>query len=378
MIGLLLFTLNDVRGLLMKKFLIRILSGFLVLTIIVVFGLVALSPQQTPAFLNEHGQPLANSIAEIRDIELNGSMQRVLIRGANRDNPILLHLHGGPGGPDQTLLQSTGATIEDMFTVVYWDQRGAGASYSSDHDIANLTLNQIVDDGILLSQILSKEFEQQKIFLQGHSWGTLVGIKMAAAEPKLFKAFISVGQLVHAVRAEILSFDYALAEAQKANDQKTIDALSLLGRPPYDSDQKWIDSVMVQRSLLMPYELPQKAPLFTMFETYQSFIMYPGYSIRDKLNSLRGFETSLPKLWMEVINTDLFSGINRLEVPVYFIQGNYDKHTVTSLVREYFEFIDAPQKHYIEFKKSAHWPHLREHQKYRETMQNIKLSFQGN
>lgn len=337
-----------------------------------IISLLYVSPKTTASFLDDNGQELENSIAEIRDIELNGIQQRILIRGADKNNPILLNLHGGPGGPDQTLLQSSGKTVEDIFTVVYWDQRGAGASYSSEIDIEQLSLAQIVKDGNELARLLIEEFKQDKIFLQGHSWGTLVGLKMAAKNPELFKAFISVGQLVHAVRAEVLSFDFALGAAQSANDQATVRGLTELGRPPYKTDQKWIDSVLIQRAFMMPYELPGKAPLFSMVDTYKSFIFYRGYSIRDKLSSLKGFETSLPALWMEVINTDLFSENPSIDVPVYFIQGKYDQHTVTQLVEEYHSFVTAPKKEYIEFSNSAHWPHLREFEKYRSTLKLIK------
>ena len=346
--------------LIQRSFITGICLGVLALGL-----LFLVSPKTTPPATDEAG------IAEIRDIELNGVKQRILIRGTNKTNPILLHLHGGPGGPDQTLIQSSEKTVEDIFTVVYWDQRGAGASYSSDQDIEQLSLAQIVDDGIKLAELLSKEFEQEKIFLQGHSWGTLVGLKMAAERPERFKAFISIGQLVHAIRAEVLSFDFALNAAKTANDQETVSALNRLGRPPYKTDQKWIDSVMVQRSLMIPYELPGQAPLFTMFETYKSFVLYRGYSISDKLNSLNGFKTSLPKLWMEVIGTDLFEENPKLSVPIYFLQGKHDQHTVTSLVKEYFDYLDAPFKQYIEFENSAHWPHMREFGKYHEKMQQI-------
>lgn len=77
---------------------------------------------------------------------------------------------------------------------------------------------------------------------------------------------------------------------------------------------------------------------------------------------------------MEVINTDLFTKNPKLDVPVYFLQGKYDQHTVTLLVKEYFDYIEAPIKQYIDFENSAHWPHLREFGKYRTSLKHIKAS----
>jgi pimeloyl-ACP methyl ester carboxylesterase len=104
------------------------------------------SPGKTPLFLDSDGNLIEDSVAEVRDIEINGVKQRVLIRGVNKRNPLLLHLHGGPGGPDQTILQSHGKTLEDFFTVVYWDQRGSGASYYAKHLDQPLTFAQLAQE----------------------------------------------------------------------------------------------------------------------------------------------------------------------------------------------------------------------------------------
>jgi len=356
----------------MRKLLTRVAIGALVLTLLVCATLVIVSPQKTPAFVDANGQTIENSIAEIRDIEINGVKQRLLIRGRDISNPVLLHLHGGPGGSDQALLQSTGKTIEDLFTVVYWDQRGAGASFSSATKPKNLTLDQIASDGIALAKKLRQEFAKEKIFLHGHSWGTLVGVHMAAKAPELFHAFISIGQVAASKRAEQLSYDFALAAADKAGDQETINKLKEIGKPPYQDDQTWIDTVMVQRGLMTPYELPDQEPLFSMVETYKIFVFYRGYSIRDKLASLNGFEMSMQKLWMEAINANLIESHPKLEIPVYFIQGKYDQHTVTEVAKDYYDALQSPTKEYLEFGGSAHWPHLREYEKYREVLLKIR------
>lgn len=314
---------------------------------------------------------LENSIAEIRTIELNGVKQRLLVRGADKRNPILLHVHGGPGGADQAIVRSNGGAIEDIFTVVYWDQRGAGASYSPAVTTNNLSLKQIVDDGVILSQALRDEFGKDKIYLQGHSWGTLVGIHMITAAPDLYHAYFGIGQIANSKRAELLSYNYTLEQARKASDSKTIEGLKEIGPPPYDSDQRWIDTTMVERGLMQPYENPGQKQFLSLIDIYKNFVFYPEYSVADKLNSLEGSKVSLQTLWIEAINANLFNTHPSVEVPVYLFQGKYDQHTVTEVAKDYFDVLKAPVKEYYSFDQPAHWPHLKEHQKYRALMLKI-------
>jgi len=121
----------------------------LIVLIVVAFGRIFagsffLSPQHTQPFIGSDGEKLQNSIAEIRTVDINGVKQRLLVLGRNIGNPVLLHLYGVQGGGDQTIVRSSEKTVEDIFTVVYWDQRGAGASYSSSTSHQSLSLSQIV------------------------------------------------------------------------------------------------------------------------------------------------------------------------------------------------------------------------------------------
>ena len=130
-------------------------------------------------FVDEHGRALRNSIAMHEDMVINGAPQRITIRGKDISNPVLLLVHGGPGGITlPALYKHAGADLEDLFTVCYWEQRGAGLAYTADIPDSTITLNQIVDDGLLLVEYLTEKFKKDKIFIEGTSWGTTVSAFM--------------------------------------------------------------------------------------------------------------------------------------------------------------------------------------------------------
>ncbi|MEM7359113.1 MAG: alpha/beta hydrolase [Pseudomonadota bacterium] len=355
----------------MKNFLMQCLIWLFSVVCLVLIVVFAASPKQTPEITDEKGEVLDDGIAEIRDIDLNGVKQRVLVRGQNRDNPILLHLHGGPGGTDQMVMRHSNLHLEDLFTVVYWDQRGSGASYHKTMSMEDLSLDNIVNDGVTLAKLLLEEFDQDKLYLQGHSWGTFVGVHMVAEAPELFYAYFSIGQVADSKRAEKLSWEFAMNAAKRAGDQKTIDGLNKIGSPPYNSEQEWLKTATKERALMRPYEMPDGSQFISMFETYKLATFYPEYSVPDKLNALAGTSKSLQKLWGVVINANLFETHPAIDVPLYMVQGKYDQHTVTEVAKDYFDFVQAPYKEYLSFDESAHWPHLNEPEKYRALLERV-------
>ena len=80
-------------------------------------------PGKTPSFR------APNSIAEIAYLRLGGVEQWVMMRGENVANPPLILLHGGPGMSETGFFRRFNAPLEKSFTLVYWDQRGAGKSF---------------------------------------------------------------------------------------------------------------------------------------------------------------------------------------------------------------------------------------------------------
>ncbi|MCR4650871.1 MAG: hypothetical protein K5662_03855 [Lachnospiraceae bacterium] len=65
-------------------------------------------------------------------VDINGTKQWINIYGQDRDNPILLYLHGGPGSATSQIDYAFTRKWSDVYTVVTWDQRGSGKSYEKE------------------------------------------------------------------------------------------------------------------------------------------------------------------------------------------------------------------------------------------------------
>ena len=164
---------------------------------IVAAVLLLVSPGKLRPIVDDNGRPLPKSINEKVHVRINGVDQGMIIRSRDMSHPVLLFVHGGPGMPGYVLEQKYPTRLEDDFTVVWWDQRGAGLSHDG-VPRASMTREQFVSDTIAVTDYLRERFGQDRIFLLGHSWGSYIGIQAAAQHPELYRAYIGMGlSLIH-------------------------------------------------------------------------------------------------------------------------------------------------------------------------------------
>jgi pimeloyl-ACP methyl ester carboxylesterase len=75
---------------------------------------------------------------------------------------------------------------------------------------------------------------------------------------------------------------------------------------------------------------------------------------------VRSSTISVKKLWPEIMQVNFLEDPGSFLMPVYFIQGIYDFNSPTELVRDYFNYITAPDKDFFLFENSAHAPNYEE------------------
>ncbi len=117
--------------------------------------------------------------------------------------------------------------------VINLDQRGAGRSYSRSLRKEDMKIESFIKDAEELIEYLLKRFEQKKVYLVGHSWGTIIGAYLTAKIPDLIWAYIAIGQIVDMERGELISYQFTLDEAKRLNNKKAIQQFEKIGEPPY-------------------------------------------------------------------------------------------------------------------------------------------------
>ena len=289
-------------------------------------------------------------IQEARFVHIGGIDQFVLIRGEDRRNPVVLMLHGGPGLA-QSLLFPWFKPWEKDFTVVQWDQRGAGNTYGRYGDkTPNLTPERMAQDGIELAQYLRQHLGTDRLILVGHSWGSQLGLRMVAARPALFAAYVGTGQAIDDAAAERAGYGVVLAEAEQAGDAKTIATLRQIGPPPY-RDSK---SILAERQSAGPYgpKAEQAGPYFS--RSFPTAFFAPGFSLKDFWNASYGGIYSLQRLAPRLNGFEARALGTSFGTRMFFIQGERDTLTPTPLVRQYESEITAPQKELIVLPGDGH------------------------
>jgi pimeloyl-ACP methyl ester carboxylesterase len=258
-------------------------------------------------------------------------------------------------------------TLEKYFTVVNWDQRGAGKSYNALKNVAKMNIGQFVQDTRELTVYLLKKYRKEKIFLVGHSWGSVIGIITAARYPELYHGYVGIGQVANMKEGEVESYEWTLQQARKRGDRKATRALEQLGRPPYSGD--WQAKTITQRSYLARYGGEVHGSSYgAMLMVIGSLLASREYSLRDCINFFRGIFGSVKLLWPELMQTDLFKTVLELKVPVFFMEGRYDREVPSTIAARYFDQLKAPSKELVWFENSAHMLNTEERDLFNEIM----------
>jgi pimeloyl-ACP methyl ester carboxylesterase len=328
------------------------------------------SPGKTKQFYSSDGAILEGSIAAIESVSINGIDQRMIIRGSDTSKPVLLYLHGGPGDPEFPFVHRFNPGIENLFVVCYWDQRGAGLSYSKDIPPETMTLQQFVDDAGEVTQYLLKKFKRKKIYLLGHSWGTMLGSYTAKQFPECYYAFIAVGQVGNQEQAERLSYEFVLKKARDIKDVRAINALEKIGSPPYQNPEEELKNMVIERKYVIKYGGAVKNGGFYPRAAI-TLALCNEYTLLDKVNYLRGMNFTKSFLWNVVMKTNLFKTIPSQRIPVYILQGAHDYQTTYNVAKEYYDSLSAPTKRFYTFENSAHSPIFEEPEKFETVLKEI-------
>ena len=323
------------------------------------------------SFVNAHTAPPStpNSLAVLEPVTLGGMEQWILIRGEDRNDPVLLWLHGGPGAAQMPIVHAFNADLEKDFVVVHWDQRGAGKSNPRDFDESTMTIEQYIEDAHQLTLYLKQHYGKQKIYLLGHSWGTQFGILLVQKYPEDYHAYIGVSQVVNPLRNGELSYPWLIDQVENSGSEKDRQALNELGGPPFVEHSRYV-------SFAKMIEAYGGGTDISFGKQVQAALAAPEYTLRDYANWFNGANRGSGTMWDATLDYDLLQDIPTLEIPAYFLMGANDHNTDPRLVREYLKVLDAPHKEIVLFEDAAHTPFLSQPEIFHQALHRIKQETQ--
>ena len=319
----------------------------------------------------KHAIHSLNGINSLEAVEIGGIKQWIEVRGQDVNNPILLFIHGGPGVAFIPLSESFQASWESHFTVVQWDQRGAGKTYASNgRDLQRRSMNmpQMERDTLDVVHYLRNRFHRQKIFVVGHSWGSVLGLWLAHQHPDLIYAYIGVGQFLDMKQNDVVAYQDALQEAKSTYNLAAIHKLEAIAPypPPILDDHKEAIARYWEEQLLGP---PPSPKAFTNpRRLLMDVVSAPQYSLADDVGFIRGLSLSFEVFSRQLPNVDLNQLGSDFGVPIFFFEGRQDPYCRPSLIWDYYQAIRAPQKEFIWFGNSGHFPFFEEPQNFADEL----------
>ena len=351
------------------------LLSIIVILLIGLFVLAVNSPGKLEPLKDSEGKEIVGSIAEKSFIEIGGIQQGFFIRSENSENPVILFLHGGPGSPELPMIipYEVSERLEKYFTVCYWEQRGAGISFSKSIAPATMNPTQMIEDTRQITEYLKTRFNQDKIYLMGHSWGSYLGVKTIEKHPENYIAYIGIGQISNQLESEKLAYDYMLQRATEIGDKAAVKNLQKFDKNAPDFPN--LDYIMTVRSSLMnKYGIGfAHEDILTMTDMAKLILAFKGYTLSEKINYIRGMQFSQTGLWDNAVGDNLFESSTIFQIPVYIAHGKYDYQVSHALAREWLDKIEAPQKALFTFEKSAHGTIMEEPEKFVQIIREIAL-----
>lgn len=300
----------------------------------------------------------ADSISEKFVMDINGAPNGFFINGKNKENPVLLLVSSGPGTDDYFLTDVyKDMHLEDEFTVVYWDYRYMGIAYRSNADVDSVNIDNILKDTRSVTEYLKERFDKDKIYIMGFSGGSHIALRAVKENPDNYYAYIGMAQVVtDSDENDTLMYNFMKKVFTERSDSKRLNKL--------EGIVTHLDSGNIKCNDWYEYvKLLHDAGGGTIYNKSEfegidlPIVTCKCYTVKEKINYIRGMKMyrNAP-LDKELDGVDYRKSISKLDVPVFFISGEFDYNCPWELVQEYSESIEAPKKDFYKISGAAHSP----------------------
>ena len=299
--------------------------------------------------------PGPDGVQETWRQRINGLDHWISMRGQDRANPAILFVHGGPATPTIPSLWQFQRPLEEYFTMVNYDQRGAGKTWREDHSDAiadTVRIQTYVEDLVAIAEHVRARLGKRKLVLMAHSWGTIPAMHAAQARPDLFHAYVGIGQVINVRENERISIEYGLAEATRRGDADAVREIQAL--LPYPGT-----TPLTRERIVAARKWPQHYGGMAAYRDATNLWFYgaarlsPDYDADDRAALNAGSLFTLERVLDEFVEVD-FSGVREFPIPVVMFMGRHDYTTPSQPTADWLDAVQAPFKRGVWFERSAH------------------------
>jgi len=290
-------------------------------------------------------------IVDEGDVPIGGIEQWVSIRGEDANNPVLLVLHGGPGCSYSVFTPHL-RSWQKHFTVVQWDQRGAGRTLARTGKLEGgpMSFAQLTCDAVEVAEAVRMRLGKERIFLLASSIGSTFGMRLARQRPDLFHAYIGTDQNVGMNRARDENHKEVLDRLRALGLSKGVRALEQIDSDPTRWRVKDFETVTrwTMRSDPQGYRRTMKL--------LKNAVWYaPGWTLKDIRRFVAGMRYSLQKLLSDITTFDAWEEGSCFEIPFFIFQGQKDVLTRSRLAKDFFDEVIAPEKRFVSIENAGHF-----------------------
>lgn len=275
--------------------------------------------------------------------KIGGIKQVVQIKTDDSNKPVLLFLSGGPGSSMMNTADNFTNVLKSKFTIVQWEQRDAGKTLELNSSPTQPSVEQMEKDTYQIINFLTKELNQEKIYLLGSSWGNVLGFYIVENHPELLHSYFAVNPVI----------------SQLASEKELLKILKVYFKENPNASKELAN-------VNIPFKTDEDLFYLRKWLFYKDGKEYVT-SDDFKNGFLKWSETWSP-VWNEVMDIDLPKTLTEVNCPIYFFVGKNDIQTSTEITRDYFKELKAPRKDLFLFDNSGHQIHQDEPEKFQNTI----------
>ena len=292
-------------------------------------------------------------ISSIETVKLGGYQQKIAIEGKSKNLPIVICLHGGPGSPIPFSVGCRGLfpDITDRLIMVYWDQLGCGIN---NRKIDNsFTIAHFVKMTVDLTKEIRSRFPQNKLYLFGMSWGSILALHSAIQVPDLIDGVVTCGQVVTAPMLSDSAFDAIEMSSAPAKKKRFAGDLRSRGQSPSLKEMMTISQIIRKYTDGYNNHASKPAPVGDIIK---GLLSGPDYRFKDFIAIVKNGYINNESLVQEMAVTDLSEAFKHITVPYHIFQGETDIVTATKDVVKLLDGLNNENVSCTVLHSAGHFP----------------------